>query len=274
MEWDTFGHSSLKSILDRQLNDGKFNHAYLFVGPKGLGKQSLAIEFARKIVKAENLNHPDILLLSGFGSMSVELVREAVNSASGFPFSASHRVVILPEIDQLNEHAANTLLKSLEEPSSHTIFILLSDHQNILQTIRSRCQAFIFNLLSAAELEAFVKSKNLKLDHKLIELAGGSPKTLLDLYENTKVSELLKERVVLLEKAMLGDVASKIVSINTLAELESSELSNLLIALLWRLRLRLENNPQEYLLSNKVLSVYKNLDLALNKKLLIQSLVY
>lgn len=274
MKWETFGHTSLKSILERQLKDGKFNHAYLFIGPKGLGKQSLAIEFARKILNANNLNHPDILLLTGLGSMGVEEVRSSINSVNGYPFLANHRVVILPEIDQLNDHAANTLLKNLEEPSAHTIFILLSDNQNILQTIRSRCQAFIFNLLSFSELKEFVISKKLKFNQDLIELAGGSPQTLLGLYEDTKISELLKQRVLLLEKAIFGDVASRIESINTLAELENNELNGVLTALLWRLRLRLEKNPEEYLLLNKVLSVYKNLDLALNKKLLIQSLVY
>lgn len=274
MKWETFGHTSLKSILERQLKDGKFNHAYLFIGPKGLGKQSLAIEFARKIVNANNLNHPDILLLTGLGSMGVEEVRSSINSVNGYPFLANYRVVILPEIDQLNDHAANTLLKNLEEPSAHTIFILLSDNQNILQTIRSRCQAFIFNLLSFSELKEFVISKKLKFNQDLIELAGGSPQTLLGLYEDTKISELLKQRVLLLEKAIFGDVASRIESINILAELENNELNRVLTALLWRLRLRLEKNPEEYLLLNKVLSVYKNLDLALNKKLLIQSLVY
>ena len=82
-DWQSFGHDQIKSILGKQLKTDHLSHAYLFCGPGGVGKQALALEFAKKILQTERLeNHPDFKILDVEGEIKIEFAREFMSQLS------------------------------------------------------------------------------------------------------------------------------------------------------------------------------------------------
>ena len=150
MALDTHPHAA--AVLRSGLVAGP-SHAYLFTGPAGSGKRAAAREFAVELLgertRVESGAHPDLTWVtpSGAHDMVRSDVAEAVVSASSrTPFEASRRVFVLERVDTMNDEAANTLLKTLEEPPSYVVLILLTDRPGqVLPTIASRCQPVRFD---------------------------------------------------------------------------------------------------------------------------------
>src|SRR6185369_16832179 len=143
--WVSFGHEKVKSILEKQLAQGRFPHAYLFGGPEGLGKKQLALKFAQKILQTEKvLSHPDFQILDLEGEIGMESVLDFISGLSFKPFAGSHKVAVVNNAQNLNTQSSNALLKTLEEPAGGTIIILISSTTQLLATIVSRCQVFSF----------------------------------------------------------------------------------------------------------------------------------
>ena len=112
--WTTFGFEAVKNILDKQMKAGKLAQAYLFCGPEGIGKKTLAVELAKKILQTENVsNHPDFQILSEEGEISVERVRQFIAGLSYKPFFAEKKVAIIDSAQNLNTQSGNALLKTL-----------------------------------------------------------------------------------------------------------------------------------------------------------------
>lgn len=155
-------HPHAAAVLGSALTGGP-NHAYLLAGPAGSGKRAAARAFAAELLaegardpdnarlRAEHGAHPDLTWVapSGAHEMLRSDVDEAVvAAASHTPFEASRRVFVLERADTMNDEAANTLLKTLEEPPHYVVLLLLTDRPGqILPTIRSRCQAVRFDPL-------------------------------------------------------------------------------------------------------------------------------
>ncbi len=172
---DIIGQKKARDILFRSLNGGKLSHAYLFRGPGGVGKKSVATAFAAYInclapengdccgrcvscLKFSSGNHPDFLLIEPAGAqIKIDQIRELKKQLSFPPFGAGYRVVLIPDIHANLGRAevANSLLKTLEEPAENTIFILTGDEAGaILPTILSRCQVVPFHALEEKEVAA------------------------------------------------------------------------------------------------------------------------
>ncbi|WP_208028240.1 DNA polymerase III subunit gamma/tau [Rhabdothermincola sediminis] len=184
------GQEHLVRALQNAVRENRVGHAYLFSGPRGTGKTSTA----RILAKVLNCEHPvdgepccacescvaieqgtsfDVHELDAASNNKVEDIRELVNKAAlGTP--GRTKVYILDEVHMLTQAASNALLKTLEEPPEHVVFVLATtDPQKVLPTVRSRCQPFEVRLLSADELrslaEYIVKDAGLDVSPEAID---------------------------------------------------------------------------------------------------------
>ncbi|MDA0140336.1 DNA polymerase III subunit [Solirubrobacter deserti] len=160
-------HPHAQAVLGAALRDAPA-HAYLFHGPAGSGKREIARAFAGELlardardpenvkVRAEHGSHPDLtwVIPSGAHEMLRKDVADAVvGAAAHTPFEARHRIFVLERVDVMNDEAANALLKTLEEPPSYVVLILLTDRPTqVLPTIASRCQTVRFDPPTTAQL--------------------------------------------------------------------------------------------------------------------------
>ena len=138
---EVIGQEHVVSVLEKQVKDHNVDHAYLFSGSRGTGKTSVARIFA-KAIGAEETDLYEIDAASNNGVDEVRELREAVRT---LPFQSKYKVYIVDEVHMLSKAAFNALLKTLEEPPAHVIFILATTEKDKLpETIISRCQNFSF----------------------------------------------------------------------------------------------------------------------------------
>jgi DNA polymerase-3 subunit delta' len=169
------GQSQAKAFFSRVLGAGALSHAYLLAGPEGLAKTTFARELGAVLVsecgvcgacpeceRARHGLHPDLHLLEREGDVyRVEQIEPVIADLSLKPFSASHRVWVIPEVEYLNPQSANKLLKSIEEPPSYVVFLLVTDRlERVLPTIVSRCQVVEFRPLSDTEVSAYLVERH------------------------------------------------------------------------------------------------------------------
>ena len=176
MTWRIIGHKKSINILDRSLKQNRLAHCYLLVGPPNIGKTTIALEIAQAVNCTENdkpcgecnqclriakRRHSDVQIISLENAISegqtnkqkteisINDIREMQKSAFLKPFEGTCRVFIIKTVEKLSIEAANCLLKTLEEPPSQVIVILLShtNTSNLMQTIVSRCQIIKLNTL-------------------------------------------------------------------------------------------------------------------------------
>ena len=208
------GHDRQKDILRRAIDSGRLAHAYLFEGPEGVGKRLMALALARAVIcknnagcgvcpacrKVDHNNHPDLHLLEPDGTtIKIEQVRNIQKELSFRPLEAPMKICLIDGADRMNQAAANSLLKTLEEPRGDALLILLSARpESLLSTIRSRCQRLPFTRLPQDTLKG-VLIEQLGVDeiqgHILAALSEGSFKKALgkdrDLYLKQRL-EILK----------------------------------------------------------------------------------
>lgn len=197
----------VRSIHNAVKND-KVGHAYLFCGPRGTGKTTMARLLARAVncenkknapcgecancVAAINNTHPDIVEINAANETHVEDVRDLIERARLAPMMGQKKIYIIDEVHQLSSSAASALLKTLEEPPEHVIFILATtDPQKLLGTIISRCQRFDFSKVATDKIKEhllFVANKeDIKLEEaaalKIAQLADGGMRDALSMLE-------------------------------------------------------------------------------------------
>lgn len=151
---DVLGQDQVVKVLEGAIREGNIAHAYLFAGSRGTGKTSVARIFARAIGTSDkDLYEMDAA--SNRGIDEIRAVREAVHL---LPFESKYKVYIVDEAHMLTREAFNALLKTLEEPPSHVIFILATTEINKLpETIVSRCQTFVFKKPTERVLKAMIE---------------------------------------------------------------------------------------------------------------------
>lgn len=135
------GQEQIVTLLRGAIKQKKISHAYLFSGGRGTGKTTVARIFAREI----GCNPEDIIEIDAASNRGIDEIRELRDAVRTAPFSSPYKVYIVDEAHMLTKEAANALLKTLEEPPSHVIFILATtDPEKLPQTIVSRCQKVVF----------------------------------------------------------------------------------------------------------------------------------
>lgn len=174
------GQQHIVSTLEHAITEGRLSHAYLFCGPRGTGKTTMARILAKALLcrNAETArsegasdcmpdgtceeceliaegNHPDVYELDAASRTGVDNVREEIiNSVNFAPVRGKYKIYIIDEVHMLTTAAFNALLKTLEEPPAHVIFVLCTtDPQKILETILSRCQRFDFHRIGNEDIE-------------------------------------------------------------------------------------------------------------------------
>ncbi|RLC37394.1 DNA polymerase III subunit gamma/tau [candidate division Kazan bacterium] len=206
---EVVGQAQIKTTLLNQIKLGKVAHAYLFAGPRGTGKTSLARILARAVNCLEpNQGEPcgkcqnclsqakgqmiDLIEIDAASHTGVDNIRELIDKLNLAPAICKYKVYVIDEVHMLSKGAFNALLKTLEEPPSHVIFVLATTElHRVPATIISRCQRYDFKYLTTKDIATWLskiaKQENVKIDEPAItflaEQAGGSGRDGLSLLE-------------------------------------------------------------------------------------------
>lgn len=223
------GHEQQMEQLKKAALQGRLPNAYLFCGPKGVGKRSTANWFSKALVcehtkdacveacgncagckKSANGNHPDQFVLEPDGEwIKIDQVRELQASLQFHPLESRVKLAIIDDADRMTDAASNSLLKTLEEPPAFTHFILISSlPHRLLPTIRSRCQTMVFRPLCDQSVADLLASKNhLPKDEalRLARLAGGSLGAALSM-DADLVDETIGKLLALIERGASADI--------------------------------------------------------------------
>jgi len=221
------GQEHIKKTLINSLISGNFSHCYLFAGPRGSGKTTMARIFAkalnctgRKLKKdsfepcnkcssCQEINNGkslDIIEIDAASNRGIDEVRELREKIRFTPTSSNYKIYIIDEVHMLTKEAFNALLKTLEEPPKHAIFIMATtEPHKVLPTILSRVQRFDFHKATIEEISYLIKkvakAENLKIDDEVIKLLAqlsfGAYRDALSLLD--QVSSLKQRNVVSLE---------------------------------------------------------------------------
>ena len=187
---DVVGQNIIVTTLENSIKKSHINHAYLFAGPRGTGKTTIAKIFARAVnclnyknEICENCKNclysvqkecMDIIEIDAASNNGVDEIRELRNKVKILPSELKYKVYIIDEVHMLSIGAFNALLKTLEEPPEHVIFILATtDPQKIPNTIISRCQTFQFKKISSLDITELLKKisveENINIEEKVLE---------------------------------------------------------------------------------------------------------
>ncbi|MFZ1302193.1 MAG: DNA polymerase III subunit gamma/tau [Candidatus Microsaccharimonas sp.] len=175
---DVVGQDHITDILSRALKSDRIAHAYLLTGPRGVGKTSIARILAHEINQlpySDDSTHLDIIEIDAASNNGVEDVRDLREKVQIAPVSAAKKVYIIDEVHMLTKPAFNALLKTLEEPPAHVVFILATtDVEKLPATIVSRTQRFGFRAISTADavkhLRHIANEEKIKVDDAALEL--------------------------------------------------------------------------------------------------------
>ncbi|AHF57147.1 DNA polymerase III subunit gamma/tau [Spiroplasma eriocheiris] len=203
------GQKEIKTALKNAIKNNTFSHAYLFSGPRGTGKTSIAKIFAKAInclnlvegnpcntcehcVEINRGSSVDIFEIDAASNNGVDEIREIKNNVQLLPTKMKYKVYIIDEVHMLTNSAFNALLKTLEEPPHHVIFILATtESHKVPATIISRCQKYNFKKISKVELESNIKkileNENVKFEipaiQQIVLLSDGSARDSLSILE-------------------------------------------------------------------------------------------
>lgn len=204
---DVIGHQRVLDLLGREGESP--TNAYLFVGAGGVGKATVARRFAEILLcpaagrhdepcdtcrRVAAGIHPDLIVVEPEGrrSLGVDQARDMITAASRTPVEAVRKVFVVEEAGAMTLEAANALLKTLEEPSASTVFVLVAEGEDDLPpTVASRCRTIHFGRVDETDLAASLISAGLEPDRAamLARVAGGRPGLALSLVADERIAE-------------------------------------------------------------------------------------
>jgi DNA polymerase-3 subunit delta' len=217
--WDLTGHEWAVDMLKKHVVNGTTRHAYLFCGPPGLGRRTLALRFAqalncatpisagipcgtcRDCKQIESMQHADLTVIQAEaegGTLKVDQIREARRTLTLKPYQSKYRVSIFLRFQEANDSAGNALLKTLEEAPSYAVLILTADNpEQLLPTIVSRCEALRLRPLSIDEIKRDLENRGVESDRArlIAHISSGRPGYARQLIESDTLLEKREERL-------------------------------------------------------------------------------
>ena len=205
---EVVGQTHIIQTLKNAIIQNRIAHAYLFCGPRGTGKTSIAKIFAKTLnctnsqdapcgvcencKMAANGSHPDIIEIDAASNNGVDEVRNLIDKVKYAPMQGKYKIYIIDEVHMMTSGAFNALLKTIEEPPTHVIFIFATTEPNkVLPTIISRCQRFDFNKVSVNDikyrLSVVCKNEGIEIDQDgltlIAQLADGGMRDALSILD-------------------------------------------------------------------------------------------
>ena len=253
------GQKHIIRTLRNALANNKIAHAYLFCGPRGTGKTTMAKLFAKALNCEQGIgcqcnecsnckeviegSHPDVIEIDAASNNGVEQVRDLIDKVNYLPIKGRYKVYIIDEVHMMTDNAFNALLKTLEEPPAHVIFILATtEPHNIIPTILSRCQRYDFTKVADADIEermiTVLQKENVQYDkdavRAIISLADGGMRDALSIldqilaYSNNTLSVQdvfnifglisKSEKIELIKDINAGDVSKTLEKVKAFSE--------------------------------------------------------
>ncbi len=252
--WHLLGHNWAVDMLRRHIASGEARHAYLFAGPGGLGRRSLALAFARalnctnppapgefcgqcrdcKQIAAKQ--HPDLsiveptikdpekrneLIPAQYGEIRISQIRDLQRLINLKPYQSRYRAIVCERFNQANAEASNAFLKTLEEPPSHVIVLLTADNpESLLPTIVSRCEVLRLRPLPIEQVQRELESRGTGNSQAelIAHISGGRPGYAFRLAEDKSLLEFRTQRLDDLQKLLSSSRVHKFAYAEKLAK--------------------------------------------------------
>jgi DNA polymerase-3 subunit gamma/tau len=253
---DVIGQAHIISVLENEIKTGKVSHAYLFSGSRGTGKTSVARIFASTL----GVNPEDVYEIDAASNRGIDDVRAIRESVHTMPYSSKYKIYIVDEVHMLTKEAFNALLKTLEEPPAHVIFILATtEPHKLLDTVISRCEHFTFKRPTHSALTDAImniaKAEKFKLEKSSASLIS----TLADGSFRDAISTLQK---------IINSSSDKVLTAEEVEQVLGSPKSEFILGIIKGIA---ENNPDSALASVRQASE-ANADMQVFLKMILRSL--
>jgi DNA polymerase-3 subunit delta' len=217
--WNLIGHEWAVDMLKKHVVHGTTRHAYLFAGPPGIGRRTLALRFAqalncqisgnpgipcgecRNCKQIAAMQHPDLTVIQADvegGIIKVDQIRDARRILTLKPYAANYRVALFLRFQEANDSASNALLKTLEEAPAYAVLILTADNpEQLLPTIVSRCEVLRLRPLRIEEVQKALEDKGFETNHSrlIAHISGGRFGYARRLLESESLLEEREERL-------------------------------------------------------------------------------
>jgi DNA polymerase-3 subunit delta' len=232
LHWPLLGNSPVKRLLQSAVSHQKVAHAYLFVGPTHVGKFASASIFANSLV-CQNKNerrpcgscpacdqfakglHPDVDIIDPNENqiIPIGIIRTLQHKMSLRSFLTEYKIAIINMAEKMTEESANALLKTLEEPTPKTVFVLIAESKDFLpQTISSRCQIIHFTLTQHYQIENWLIARGLekKKASSIARFANGRPGTAMSLIDSQQPIQEYQEHITALTGALGHSISERL----------------------------------------------------------------